>query len=212
MPGSSNADTNRPARSSEAAAPRSATSISSGRSQKRPSRSCGTTRRASGSGRVWKSATAKARPCRFSRTRLGGPCTTCSRGTPCSRWRSSWRRSRGEGGMSPTPKSSRSGPSPCTIAGYPCATSVVAIRDQRSGSTLAMIRQPPSPRRAVRRASVRRGPSHEPGDNGHTGGDVARHEEAGMRARLRFEAARTRVRARCPWRSQSLNRCWGPRP
>ena len=58
------------------------------------------------------------------------------------------------------------------------------ILDAMSGSPQRMMRRSPSPRRTARPRL--RGPFPEPGDNGRTHGDVARHEEAGTRARLSF--------------------------
>jgi len=78
--------------------------------------------------------------------------------------------------MSPTAKSSRSGPSPCTIAGHTCATSAVAIRDQRSGSTRAMIRHPPSPRLAALALPFDAAPPPSLETTDTPTGDVARHE------------------------------------
>ena len=51
--------------------------------------------------------------------------------------------------MSQTTKSSRSGPSPLTIASQPMRTERCAITDHRSGSAPPMMRRPPSPRIAV---------------------------------------------------------------
>jgi transposase len=47
---------------------------------------------------AWRSATAKARPCRSWRTRSGAPSITCSREARSSRWRSSAPRSRRRAG------------------------------------------------------------------------------------------------------------------
>ena len=51
--------------------------------------------------------------------------------------------------MSQTSKSSRSGPSPFTIAARAVRSERFAITDPRSGSAPPMMRRPPSPRIAV---------------------------------------------------------------